>query len=145
MSGNTGMSITTGTSLFDQDTAVERVGDDRYRATITARWNVGPVPNGGYLLAIAARAIGSAFAGREPRTMTIHFLRPAKPGPLAIEIERIKDGRRFATATAQAVAGRARDRVACSRRSRRPEPCAGPHHVLGAPPGAAPARELEAR
>ena len=48
------------TSRFERDTAVEQVEEGRYRGDIVEGWSVSPVgsvPNGGYLLAMAARAM----------------------------------------------------------------------------------------
>jgi acyl-CoA thioesterase len=90
-------------TLFDEDTAVERIDGDKYRARITDRWNVGPTPNGGYLLSIAARAMGSSFEGREPRALNVQFLRPAQCAPVELIVERIKEGRRFSTGSTRMV------------------------------------------
>lgn len=84
-------------TLFDQDTAVSIINKDHYRAAISERWNAGPVPNGGYLLSIAARAMGASFDGREPRVLNVQFLRPAKCAAVELEVERMKEGRRFST------------------------------------------------
>lgn len=86
-------------TLFDDDTAVESIGNDHYRTRISERWNVGPIPNGGYLLSIAARAMGHSFEGREPRVLNVQFLEPAKCAPAELFVERIKEGRRFSTAS----------------------------------------------
>jgi len=92
-------------SEFDDDTAVTEQAPGRYAGTITGRWNVGPVPNGGYLLAIAQRAIGLAIPGRDPLTSSAHYLRPAVPGPVSIEVETIKQGKSLATASARLLQG----------------------------------------
>jgi acyl-CoA thioesterase len=88
-------------SLFDHDSALRRVDEARFEGAISDRWNVGPVPNGGYVLTLAARAIGETFPGREPRSMTAHYLRPAKVGPVEIAVETLKVGRRHANAVAK--------------------------------------------
>jgi acyl-CoA thioesterase len=92
-------------TLFGEDTHVEPLDGGRYRARVTDRWNVGAVPNGGYLLSIAGRALGHAFDGRDPRALTIHFLKPAAPGELALEVEKMKEGRRFANGSARMLQG----------------------------------------
>lgn len=92
-------------SLFDEDTALETVSKDTYRGNVTERWNVGPTPNGGYVLAMAAKAFGKSFEGREPRSLDVHFLGRAQVAPLDITVERIKEGRRFATGVAKLVQG----------------------------------------
>ena len=62
-------------------------------------WDIGGNANGGYLLAIAARAM-SESVGRPPLTITSHFLRPAPPGPCVVEVETVRSGRRLATVSA---------------------------------------------
>lgn len=86
---------------FDTDTAVEATSDDRFRARVHDRWNVGPVANGGYVMAIGMRALGRVLEAADPLTVTAHFLRPTMPGPLEIETEIVKRGRRFATGAAR--------------------------------------------
>ena len=39
---------------FDQDIAISKQADGHYLAEISANWNIMTVPNGGYLLAVAA-------------------------------------------------------------------------------------------
>ncbi|MEB2310391.1 MAG: thioesterase family protein [Sorangiineae bacterium] len=86
---------------FDEDTQVFELGEDRYRGEVTARWNVGPVPNGGYLLAIGLAAMGRSLAAPDPLTVTVHFLKPARIGEIIIDVERVKLGRTFSTVMAK--------------------------------------------
>src|SRR5688572_13393006 len=86
---------------FDTDTAVEGTTEGRYRARVDQRWNVGIVANGGYVMAIGMRALGRALTAPDPLTVTAHFLRPTRQGPLDIETEVVKRGRRFATGVAR--------------------------------------------
>lgn len=44
-------------SEFDTDTAVRSATDGRYDATISERWDIVGVPNGGYSLAVVVRAL----------------------------------------------------------------------------------------
>jgi hypothetical protein len=88
---------------FDQDTTVEPLGDGRYRARVTDRWSIGPVPNGGYVLAIATRALGHALAPRDPIAVTAHYLRPAIPGEAEVLVDVAKVGKKFATASARVI------------------------------------------
>ena len=71
----------------------------RYAAEVTPGWDIGGNANGGYLMAIAGRAMAEAV-GRPPLTLTAHYLRPAPAGPCDIEVTTVRSGRRFATATA---------------------------------------------
>jgi acyl-CoA thioesterase len=90
---------------FDTDTAVEAISAGRYRACVHERWHVGAVSNGGYVMSIGMRALGRALPAADPLTVTAHFLRPTLAGPLDIETEVVKHGRRFATGVARLLQG----------------------------------------
>jgi len=83
---------------FDEDTAVERAGD-RWRADVSDRWDIGVNPNGGYALAIVVRAMADAVAAPDPLTVTAHFLRPPDHGAAHVDVDVVRSGRRFATAS----------------------------------------------
>ena len=88
-------------SEFDDDVAVVAAGDGRWTATPTDRWNIGVVPDGGYTLAIGLNAISQAMSHPDPVTVTGHFLGKVVPNqPVEIEVDVIKAGKRFSTASA---------------------------------------------
>ena len=84
---------------FDVATAVApRSSGSGFDVTVGAGWTVGPKPNGGYLLAIAARAAGASLEAqgsphRDPLASTVHYLRAPDPGPAAVETEVLRTGR----------------------------------------------------
>jgi acyl-CoA thioesterase len=96
-------------SLFHDDTAVRRVNGG-WAADLAPRWNVGNNPNGGYLLAIALRALTEETGRPDPVTVTAHYLSPPAPGEVEIRTETVKPGRSFVTATASMIQG-GRERV----------------------------------
>lgn len=59
------------------DTALEPVGEDRYRAVLPEDWSVWG-PNGGFLAALALRAAGASTTGARPIGITCDFLRQAE-------------------------------------------------------------------
>jgi acyl-coenzyme A thioesterase PaaI-like protein len=71
----------------------------RFGATIHDGWDIGGNANGGYLMAIAGRAMADAI-GRPPVSLTAHFLRPGPAGPCTIDVTPVRVGRRLATARA---------------------------------------------
>ena len=73
-----------------------------YASEVQPGWDIGGNANGGYLMAIAGRAMAAAV-GRPPVTLTAHYLRPAPTGPCEVVVTTVRDGRRFATATASLV------------------------------------------
>lgn len=90
---------------FARDTAVERHDFDRFAAECRAGWRVigDAAPNGGYLMALAARAMAERVARPDPVTVTAHFLAPPALGPVEVVTELVRDGRRHATVAARLV------------------------------------------
>ncbi|MEX2323680.1 MAG: thioesterase family protein [Acidimicrobiia bacterium] len=89
---------------FSRATAITSSGERSFAAVIPPGWDIVGRVNGGYLMAVAARA-SAALSGRPaPVTMTAHFLAPAVAGPVAVTAEVLKAGKRFSTVRA-AVAG----------------------------------------
>ena len=82
---------------FSTATAVRPTGDGRFDATVHDGWDIGGNANGGYLMAIAVRAMTETI-GRPPLTVTGHYLRPAPAGECEIDVTTIRSGRRLATA-----------------------------------------------
>ena len=90
------------TSEFDRDTAL--VPTDRgFRAEIGHGWDIGKRPNGGFLLALATRALRPAAGFPDPVTVTGHFLKPPGHGPVDIEVEQVRKGGRHGTAAARLI------------------------------------------
>jgi len=82
---------------FDQATAV-RGGPERWLAEVDPGWTVAGRPNGGYLLALVARAGLEALGQPHPLAVSGHFLAPADPGPAEVEALRLRAGRSLSTA-----------------------------------------------
>ncbi|MGI8492747.1 MAG: thioesterase family protein [Acidimicrobiales bacterium] len=96
-------------SEFEADTAL-RPAEGGWVAEVNSRWNIGNNPNGGYLLAIAVRAM-LADAGRpDPLTVTAHYLSPPESAPVLVRTGMVKPGRTFVTMTAELIQG-GRERV----------------------------------
>lgn len=71
---------------FDSDTALEPTGAGRWRASVSEHWFVESGPNGGFIAALAARAMGDlAGPDRPPRLLTLHYLAPPRAGPIVLE------------------------------------------------------------
>ena len=84
-------------SGFEQATTVTPRGDGIYDATIHDGWDIMGNANGGYLIALAARAMGHAVE-RPPLSLTAHYLSPGKVGPVTIDVDVVRAGRRMAVA-----------------------------------------------
>jgi acyl-CoA thioesterase len=95
---------------FDDDTVVSG-GGGRYDVALTDRWNIGPNPNGGYVLSVIAAALFDAADKPDPLSMTAHYLRPASPGAGVVEVEVFRVGRRHTHLQARLVQDTERVRV----------------------------------
>jgi acyl-CoA thioesterase len=95
---------------FEHATTVTRVGEGRFLAQVDPGWSTPIAANGGYLAAILVRAIeahgatgtdGAGAAGsttpRQLRSLTCHYLRPVRSGPLDVALEVVRAGRRIST------------------------------------------------
>ena len=93
---------------FAQDTTVVTTAPGCYRGRVDPGWAVvdGAAPNGGYLLAIAARAMqGETGPHPDPVSLTGHFLRPSQPGDVDIEVEVVRSGGRHTTVAGRLLQG----------------------------------------
>jgi acyl-CoA thioesterase len=71
---------------LDADTALERIGEGRWRGEISERWWILQGPYGGYLSAFLVRALREAVgdARRLPRSLSAHFLAAPVAGPVEV-------------------------------------------------------------
>jgi acyl-CoA thioesterase len=87
---------------LDDDTAVHRTGDGTYTTRLSAAWNIGATPNGGYAMSSALRALVDMTGRPDPVSVTIHYLRPATPdadGMITTRVVRPGRAATYATAT----------------------------------------------
>ncbi len=84
---------------LETDTAVEALGDGRYRATLSAEWEIwGPM--GGYVAAVAIRAAGAESPFLRPASFTCQYLGVAEFAPVDIDVITLRQAR---TACAQRI------------------------------------------
>jgi acyl-CoA thioesterase len=116
-----GARLLTGPGLA-ADTALEPIGERRWRAQVTERWWILQGPYGGFISALLTRALLAVVddPARPPRSLTVHFLAAPAAGPveIAARVERTgrsvtsvslrmeQDGRPMALALASAGAWR---------------------------------------
>ena len=89
---------------FDLASAVTSGDLGKWKAEVQPDWDIFGVANGGYLMAIAARAMSQAAGGRSPVSLTAHFIRPISAGPIEVSVETVKTGRTFTTMSARVAA-----------------------------------------
>jgi acyl-CoA thioesterase len=86
-----------GRFAFDRATAV-RGGPERFEGVVDPGWTIAERPNGGYLLAMVARAGLEAVGQPHPLAVSAHYLAPADLGPAELEVRRLRAGRSLSTA-----------------------------------------------
>lgn len=87
---------------FAADTAVD-TSQRPYTAAIAEGWDVVGNANGGYLMALGARAMAAAAARPHPISVTAHYLSPGRPGPVTVDAQIVRAGRRLTTVRASLV------------------------------------------
>lgn len=85
---------------FAAATAITSSGPGRWAGQVAPGWDITGAANGGYLMALAARAATAAAGRPDPVTVTGHFLAPGRPGPIEVATEVVKAGKRFTTVSA---------------------------------------------
>lgn len=70
-----------------------------FDTAIVPGWDILGNANGGYLMALAARAMSEVTGRPDCITITAHYLAPAPASSARIEVRPVRAGRRFATAT----------------------------------------------
>jgi len=89
---------------FERDTAVVPAGANRFHARFDPGWSV-VGPNGGYIAAIALRALEASVAdpARAPRSLNLHYIARPESGPVDLEARIERRGRSLTTATLRMV------------------------------------------
>ena len=83
---------------FDDETAIEPLGDGLWSGTVHESWNIGDNPNGGYLLSLVTAAMQTLGSHRDPLSITTHYLRPGTPGEgCDVRAEIVRSGRTLTT------------------------------------------------
>jgi len=77
---------------FDSATALSGEGPN-FSAALDGQWDGQASTNGGFLLALATRAIGAVLPFPDPVVVSGFYLRPGSPGPVEIRTEVIQAGR----------------------------------------------------
>jgi acyl-CoA thioesterase len=83
--------LSIGTGEFDAATALTGDGPV-FGAVLDGRWDGRAGPNGGFLLALATRAMGAVLPFPDPIVATGLYLRPGSPGTAEVATEVIRSG-----------------------------------------------------
>lgn len=88
---------------FDDDTGLRPGAGGTYEGAIADGWWTPRGPLGGYVMAVVLRGMQLAVAddARQPRSITMHFLRPPQLGPVTVSPTVERAGRSLTTVTAR--------------------------------------------
>jgi hypothetical protein len=78
---------------FATVTALTPIGENRFAAEVSAEWTINAKPNGGYLLAMLARAAVESTPHPHVLTASAHYVRSPEPGPVDIDVQVLRIGR----------------------------------------------------
>lgn len=87
-------------SEFDRDTAVQQREPGVHDVRLSPGWAIGHALNGGYLLAVVARALRDTLPHPDPFTITAHYLSATAAGPAVVRSETARTGRTLSTGSA---------------------------------------------
>ena len=85
---------------FDRHTAVRPAGEGRFDAVLSDRFSVGPVPNGGYQMAVLARSISRVVPHPHPLVLSTFFVDRCAAGPAQIRVDPLRIGKASSSVTA---------------------------------------------
>jgi acyl-CoA thioesterase len=105
--------------------AVTSLGQGVYGADLDPAWAIGTKPNGGYLLAVLARAaVTEAGDLPHPAVVSAHFMAAPDPGPAELTVEVLRRGRTASQSRVSLSAGGRRcvEALVTTGRLRDPEP-----------------------
>ncbi len=90
-------------TAFELATEAEPLGAGKFGGTMDPGWFGPPGPNGGVVAALILRAIRAEVGEDErlPRSLTLHYVRPPKPGGVEIEVAVERSGRSATTCSAR--------------------------------------------
>ncbi len=91
------------TSPFLRVTRPDPTGPGRYAGFIDESWNLRPLPQGGVVTALAARAMAVELGDQGPPLRLLHttFVAPVTDGPVDVEVEVLRRGRSMSHARAE--------------------------------------------
>jgi acyl-CoA thioesterase len=79
------------------------VSDSSYDARLDEAWQIGSGINGGFLLALAGKALSESFSGPcpsghpDPFSVSAYYLSASEPGPARLDVSRLKSGKAMTT------------------------------------------------
>lgn len=80
---------------LDLDTQLTQISSAEYETEITNNWSINKTPNGGYLMALLARAIGRQCPASRPLILTAGYMARCAFEPARVRVEKISGSQNF--------------------------------------------------
>lgn len=82
-------------NAFSIGSQVQSTGAGRYRAEVGEQWNLRPLPQGGFVTAVATRAMAAELDDPTQQLRTLHttFAAQVRSGPVEVDVEVLRRGR----------------------------------------------------
>lgn len=82
---------------FARDTRVQQLDARTWQGEFSPDWSIGQAPNGGYAMALGARALAEALPHPDPLTVTAYYLARPASAPVRCEVEVLRVGKGTST------------------------------------------------
>lgn len=93
-------------SEFALATRLSRLADSEYRVELGSGWEVAGAVNGGYLLAVLAKALRETSPGTtDPLVISTYYLGPSTAGPATVSVRSIREGKSTSTFAVDLIQG----------------------------------------
>jgi len=90
-------------SHFETDTSVIKIGENHWRGNLQKGWRIGEVPNGGYVMAVGARALNEALVHPHPQVVNAFYLSPTSLGQIDCHVSLLRSTRSTSHASVQMI------------------------------------------
>ena len=81
--------------IFDRDTRLRETAPSVYTGAISENWLINKNPNGGYLMAILARAMTDKSEKKSTPILTANYISRCRPGEVQVRVEEISVSKQF--------------------------------------------------
>lgn len=81
--------------IFDRDTKLRETAPSVYSGAISENWLINKNPNGGYLMAILARAMTDKSEKQSTPIITANYISRCRPGKVEVRVEEISVSKQF--------------------------------------------------
>ncbi len=82
-------------SKFDEDLVLTRQESRIYKATVSDNWSINGIANGGYLMALLAKAMMAHTEKKATPILTAHYISRCTPGEALLMVEEISRSSQF--------------------------------------------------